>query len=83
MDFQTIATTVAGVLTPLGTAAIGLWRWIVKQLEECKAKHAESLNKIDNLHTELRILSQDVGNLKGQLTVYRKEQTDNKTVDNA
>lgn len=76
MDFQTIATTVISILTPIGTAAIGLWRWIIKQLEECKAKHAESLVKIDGLHTELRSLSEEVGTMRGQLSVYQQNHED-------
>ena len=79
MDIQTIAATVISILTPIGAAATGLWRWIVKQLDECKAKHAESLEKIDNLHDELRTLSEDVGNMRGQLSVYQsRKNTENK-----
>ena len=79
MDFQTIAATVISILTPIGAAATGLWRWIIKQLDECKAKHAESLEKIDNLHDELRTLSEDVGNMRGQLSVYQsRKNTENK-----
>lgn len=82
MDFQTIAATVISILSPIGVAATGLWRWIVKQLDECKAKHAESLEKIDNLHSELRTLSEDVGNMRGQLSVYQsRKNTENKVDD--
>lgn len=82
MDLQTIAATVISILSPIGVAATGLWRWIVKQLDECKAKHAESLEKIDNLHSELRTLSEDVGNMRGQLSVYQsRKNTENKVDD--
>lgn len=81
MDFQTIITTVVSILTPIGAAATGLWRWIVKQLDECKAKHAESLEKIDNLHDELRTLSEDVGNMRGQLSVYQSRKNHENKVD--
>lgn len=82
MDLQTIAATVISILSPIGVAATGLWRWIIKQLDECKAKHAESLEKIDNLHSELRTLSEDVGNMRGQLSVYQsRKNTENKVDD--
>lgn len=81
MDIQAIAATVISILSPIGIAATGLWRWIVKQLDECKAKHSESLEKIDNLHSELRTLSEDVGNMRGQLSVYQSRKTAEKSVD--
>lgn len=81
MDVQTIVATAVSILSPIGVAATGLWRWIVKQLDECKAKHAESLEKIDNLHDELRTLSEDVGNMRGQLSVYQSRKNTHKHVD--
>lgn len=83
MDFQTIATTIVGVLAPIGTAAAALWRWLTKQLEECKAKHTESLDRIESLHKELRTLSEDVGNLQGQLTVYQASRKNENKVDSS
>ena len=76
MDFQTIAATAMSILTPIGAAAIAGVRWVIKQLEECKAKHSESLNKIDGLHVQLRDLSEEVGNMRGQLSVYQQNQED-------
>ena len=82
MDVQTIIATAISILSPIGVAATALWRWIVKQLDECKAKHSESLEKIDNLHNELRTLSEDVGNMRGQLSVYQSRKiTENKVDD--
>jgi len=81
MDIPTIVTTVLSILAPVGGAATALWKWIVRQLDECKAKHSESLAKIDNLHDELRTLSEDVGNMRGQLSVYQSRKNTEKGVD--
>jgi hypothetical protein len=81
MDIPTIVTTVLSILAPVGASATALWKWIVRQLDECKAKHAESLVKIDNLHDELRTLSEDVGNMRGQLSVYQSRKNTEKGVD--
>lgn len=81
MDLPTIAATVLSILAPIGAAATALWKWVVRQLDECKSKHSESLVKIDNLHEELCTLSEDVGNLRGQLRVYQSHKNDREHVD--
>ena len=81
MDVPAVVTTVISILAPVGAAATALWKWIVRQLDECKAKHSESLTKIDSLHDELRTLSEDVGNMRGQLIVYQSRKNNENGVD--
>lgn len=68
---STIYTVIIAVVTTISTGGAALWSWITKQLNECKAEHKESRNRIEQLHEDLKNISIEVGKLNGQVTVYR------------
>jgi hypothetical protein len=78
MDTPTILTTLASVGGTLVAGAAALWKWIAKQLDDCKSEHRESRARIEELHEEIRNVSVTVGQLQGQLTAY---QNPNNVVD--
>lgn len=78
MDTPTLLTTLGSVGGTLIAGVTALWRWIAKQLDECKSEHKESRARIEELHQEIKTISTAVGELRGQLTVY---ESTNKSVD--
>jgi len=78
MDTPTLLTTLGSIGGTLVAGATALWKWIAKQLDECKSEHKESRARIEELHQEIKTISTAVGELRGQLTVY---ESTNKSVD--
>lgn len=72
MDSSTLITIAGSVGGTIVAGATALWKWIAKQLEECKSEHKESRARIEELHNEIKDVSSAVGELRGQLTVYQK-----------
>jgi len=83
MDDSTMITVAVSAVTALGGIATGVGKWVASQLQECKSEHRESRVRIEELHEEIKIISTSVGELKGQLTVYRDEQNEHNQVDNS
>lgn len=73
VDGTTALTAVTGAVGTVGTAVTALWRWIARQLEECKAEHRESRERIEELHADIKAVSETVGELKGRLGVYARQ----------
>lgn len=73
VDATTALTAVTGAVGTVGTAVTALWRWIARQLEECKAEHRESRERIEELHNDIKQVSETVGELKGRLSVYGRK----------
>lgn len=76
MDQPTIVTLALAALSGVGTGAGLLWKWIIKQLEECKGEHRQSRERIEELHEEIKEVSSSVGELRGQLIFYRNHNND-------
>lgn len=71
MDYTLLITTVTGAIASAATGATALWKWVARQLDECKAEHKASRERIEELHNEIKDVSISVGELRGQVTVYQ------------
>lgn len=71
MDYTLLITTVTGAIASAATGATALWKWLARQLDECKAEHKASRERIEELHNEIKDVSISVGELRGQVTVYQ------------
>jgi hypothetical protein len=76
MDSSTLITIAGSVGGTLVAGVTAIWKWIARQLEECKSEHKESRARIEELHNEIKVVSSAVGELKGQLSVYQSLQKD-------
>jgi hypothetical protein len=81
MDEPTLITVAISAVTALGGIVTAAGRWVALQLSECKSEHKESRIRIEELHEEIKVISTSVGEMKGQLTVYRREQNEHNQVD--
>ena len=72
------SVTVGASITAAIPFVVGFWKWVAKQLDDCKSEHKESRARIEELHQEIKTISTAVGELRGQLTVY---ESGNKSVD--
>lgn len=68
------AAALGVVVSALAGAVCTIWKWAEKQLTECKQEHKESRRRIEELHEEVKQVSTSVGELKGQLSVYKHEE---------
>ena len=66
-------TTLGGIGAALAAGVASVWKWADKQLAECKQEHKESRARIEELHDEIKEVSTAVGELRGQLSVYKTE----------
>lgn len=71
MDYTLLITTVTGAIASAATGATALWKWVARQLDECKAEHKASRERIEELHNEIKDVSISIGELRGQVTVYQ------------
>lgn len=71
MDYTLLVTAVTGAAASAATGATALWKWVARQLDECKAEHKASRERIEELHNEIKDVSISVGELRGQVTVYQ------------
>jgi TolA-binding protein len=81
MDDPTLITVAISAVTALGGVATSVGHWVAKQLQECKSEHRESRIRIEELHEEIREISTSVGEMRGQLTVYQRDQNEQNQVD--
>ena len=73
MDTPTLLTTLGSIGGTLVAGATALWKWIAKQLEECKSEHKESRARIEELHQEIKTISTyfDCANVTTDSTAVR------------
>jgi hypothetical protein len=81
MDDPTLITVAISAVTALGGVATSVGHWVAKQLQECKSEHRESRIRIEELHEEIKEISTSVGEMRGQLTVYQRDQNEQNQVD--
>jgi len=81
MDDPTLITVAISAITALGGVATSVGHWVSKQLQECKSEHRESRIRIEELHEEIKEISTSVGEMRGQLTVYQRDQNEQNQVD--
>lgn len=66
-DTPTLVTGIVTLLTAVMGSTTAVWRWVSKQLEECKGEHRESRARIEEMHEEIKMVSVTVKELEGKL----------------
>lgn len=76
MGLTEIFTLLTPVALAVGSAVGFLGKWVMKQLDDCKSEHKQSRARIEELHDEIKVVSINVGELRGQLFAYKTRESD-------
>jgi hypothetical protein len=71
MDTSVLISLITSIGGTISVGGAAFWKWVSKQLDDCKEEHKQSRQRIEELHDEIKVVSVTVGELKGQLFAYK------------